>query len=121
MATSTYSVNIRGYWTAGIYLCHNFLVPMSSAELRQADNWVVLDSIALPSPRVTIHTHVDIRTLHVLGLVLLTGYVRNAILIYPSISSIRISTVTGPCMPAVNESLDRGNNISSSSLILKLY
>ncbi len=50
--------------------------------------------------------------LHVLGLVLLASHFWNAVLVHPSIGSVRITAVAAACMTAVDQHLNRWNHIS---------
>lgn len=61
-----------GNGTASINLSHDLVVSVGSSELRHADEGVVLDGGAAHiRVMVAVHAVVDVRALHVLGLVLL--------------------------------------------------
>lgn len=72
---------------SGIDLGHDIIVASDGSELREVD----LGEVGLWVASVVgiaVHASVDSAALHVLGLVLLAGHIRNAILVNPSISSI---------------------------------
>jgi len=72
---------------SGIDLGHDIIVTSDGSELREVDLGEVGLGVA-SVVGITVHASVDSAALHVLGLVLLAGYIRNAILVNPSISSI---------------------------------
>lgn len=64
---------------------------------------------------IAVHASVDIRALHVLGLVLLAGDIGNAVFVHISVSGVGITTIASSCMSTVNEGLNGRNGITLST------
>ena len=61
---------------------------------------------------VTVHAGVESRALHVDGLVLLAGDIRNGVLVDPSIGNVGVTTIACASIATVNQCLNGRNNVT---------
>lgn len=61
---------------------------------------------------VAVHASVDVRALHVLGLVLLAGDIRDAVLVHVQVGGVGVATVAGAGVAAVDQRLHGGDHIA---------
>jgi len=107
------SVDVSRDWTTGVDLRHDIFIAFHTAVLADGDLWVLGDFIASSSVGIAVHASVNSRALHVLGLVLLAGNVRDtSIAVDPGICGIGIAAVAGSGISAVNHDLDGRDDIS---------
>jgi hypothetical protein len=98
-------------------LGHDLVIAVGSAELRHADDGVVLDRRAAHiGVVVAVHAVVDVRALHVCGLVLLAGHVGDTVVENVTVSRTGVSTVARAGMSAVDEGLHRGDGVAGRAL-----
>lgn len=110
-----------GNGTASVNLSHDLVVTVGSSELRYTDDGVVLDGGAAHiRVMITIHAVVNVRAFHVLGLVLLAGNIRNAMVVHVTVGSTRVSSIARSSMSAVDKSLDGRDHIAFLTLGLDL-
>jgi hypothetical protein len=94
---------------------------MGDSELRHANNGVVLDSRASDfRVMVAVHAVVDVGALHVDGLVLLAGNIGDTIVEHVTVGSSGVSSIARTGMSAVDQGLDRGDDIAVNALGLDL-
>ncbi len=65
---------------------------------------------------VAVHAGVNGRALHVLGLVLLASHIGNAVIVNPSVGRVGVAAVAGSSVTAVDQNLDRRNDVTLSSV-----
>ena len=109
-------VNVSRNGTASIYLSSNIVVAGHATVLRKSYLRIAVDGVA-SSVRIAVHACVNGRALHVLSLILLAGNIGNtAVAVDPSIGSVGITSIARSCTTAVDESLDRRNDLSLLAL-----
>lgn len=109
-------VNVSRHGTASIYLGANIVVAGHATILRKSYLRIVVDGIA-SGVRIAVHASVNGRALHVLSLILLAGHVGDtAVAVDPSICSVGIASIARSCTTAIDESLDRRNDLSFLAL-----
>jgi hypothetical protein len=113
-------VDVGRHRAAGVDLRHDLMVAHSSAVLLDGDNGVFIDLVAVAGVIVAVHAHVNGRTLHVDGLVLLASQVGDAVLVHPGVGSVTVAALAGAGIAAVDQSLHRGDDVASLALGLNL-